>query len=81
MKKTGVIFFLLGSFLSAFASNIEPKDSIPKKNNLIFTLGINSSYGNLNGKPAKYINYKTKTPVFIIGIQARLIKSIKRAYI
>jgi hypothetical protein len=89
MKKTGVIFFLLGSFLSAFASNIEPKDSIPEKNKSIFYLGVVTNYGYLKVKPPKpdptriqcHKNFFTRTGVSIIGIQARLIKSIKRLYL
>jgi hypothetical protein len=88
IKKILICFFLSLSFYSKGAKTIEPRDSIPEKNKSIFYLGVVSSYGYLKVKPPKpdptriqyHKNFSTKTCVSIIGIQARLIKSIKKIY-
>jgi hypothetical protein len=89
MKKTLFFFLILLPFFSEGRENIEPIDSISKKNKSIFYLGVVTNYGYLKVKPPKpdssriqhHKNFSTRTAVSIIGIQARLVKSIKRLYL
>jgi hypothetical protein len=86
MIKTLISLLIFSPFLSEGAKNIDTKDSTIKKNKFAFYLAIEASYGNLNGKPPKNLDSKynihkkfyTKTQVYTIGIEAKLLKNIKR---
>jgi hypothetical protein len=89
MTKILISFLLFLSFLSEAQSSILSEDSIAHAHKLKFSMQIGAGSGYLKVKPPKpdptriqgHKNFSTRTGVSIIGIQARLIKSIKRLYL